>query len=76
MRTAIAFWISLIFLILTVIYILSVKYFTLQVIRLFNLPQDYVFELSWEPNFNYANFTLDTYFIVGFFTSAFIVIVA
>lgn len=76
MRNSIAFWIYLIFLIFTVIYILSIKYYTLQVIRLFNLPQDYVFKFFWEPNFNNTNFTLDTYFNVGFFTSAFIAIVA
>ena len=32
MRNSIAFWIYLIFLIFTVIYILSIKYYTLQVI--------------------------------------------
>ena len=65
MRNSIAFWIYLIFLIFTVIFILSIQYYTLQVIRLFNLPQDYVFKFFWEPNFNNTNFKVEGQAVLG-----------
>ncbi|MGL5591557.1 MAG: hypothetical protein ACRDCF_02365 [Mycoplasmoidaceae bacterium] len=72
MRNAIAFWIYFIFLIFTVIYIVSLKYYTAGVISLFNLPADYVFKFIWEPNFEGPNQALDFYFNIGFFASALI----
>ncbi|MGL5640090.1 MAG: hypothetical protein ACRDCD_00305 [Mycoplasmoidaceae bacterium] len=71
-NNSIAFWIYFIFLIFTVIYIISLKYYTTGVISLFNLPADYLFKFIWEPNFKGPNQSIDFYFNIGFFASALI----
>ncbi|MGL5246300.1 MAG: hypothetical protein ACRC8C_01895 [Mycoplasmoidaceae bacterium] len=76
MRNSIAFWIYFIFLIFTIIYIISLKYYINEVISLFKLPADYTFKFIWETNLNGLNQSLDIYFNIGFFASALIGFIA
>ncbi|MGL4617263.1 MAG: hypothetical protein ACRCUM_03410 [Mycoplasmoidaceae bacterium] len=76
MNNSIAFWIYFIFLVFTLIYIISLRYYNIGIINLFNLPADYLFKFIWEPNLEGPNKLLDIYFNIGFFASALIGFIA